>query len=161
MKLLCLAQVLGQCTGDQAVDLLIDILGSEVAEAQQAAGDALTEMAFARFKEVALGIERALGRLEPESAARSELPFVLLEVGGAEPGGVAKLLEKMLQQQDAEAVEAAIEACAELGDGSLVDALKALEKDTRRVELEDDAGETETVAIGQLASEACSILQGG
>ena len=63
----CLAQILGQLTGDAAVDLLIDLFGSEHPEPQQIAGEALEQLAFDRFKEVALGIERALVRL-PQSS---------------------------------------------------------------------------------------------
>lgn len=158
IRLVCLAQVLGQLSGDQVVDRLIDILASEAAEARQLAGDALTEMAFERFKEVALGVERALERLPVDSPARLELPFLLLEV--PEPG-VAKLLEKMLKQSDPEAIVAAIEACVELGDPAMAEAIAPLRNDKRRVEIEDDQGEVEQAELGQLASEAHDMLQGG
>lgn len=158
LRQVCLAQVLGQFTGEQPVDLLIDLLGSDSDEGRQVAGEVLTEMAFDRFKEVALGVERALGRLPATSVARQELPFVLFEI--PEPG-VAKLYEKMLKQSDAEAVAATIEACAELGDRGLLGALQELREDRRLVEMEDDEGETDQVELGQLATEACDILQGG
>src|SRR5271165_1306369 len=45
-----------------AVDLLVDVLACEEPEPRLAAGEALEERAFSRFKEVALGIERALER---------------------------------------------------------------------------------------------------
>lgn len=156
VRLVSCAQVLAQFSGDQPVDLLIDILGSEAEEARQIAGEILSEMAFARFKEIALGVERALTRLHPENPARMELPFVLIEV--PEPG-VAKLLEKLLKQQDAQAVLAAIEACAERGDPDLLPALEALRSDRRQVEVDDDEGETEQVELGQLAAEACDMIR--
>ena len=156
VRLVSCAQVLGNFSGDQPVDLLIDILGSEAAEAHQIAGEILSEMAFARFKEVALGVERALLRLPPDSAARCELPFVLHEV--PEPG-VVKLLELLLKQQDPQAALAAIEACAERGDPDLLPALEALRSDRRLVEIEDDEGETDQAELGQLAAEACDMIR--
>ena len=91
----------------------IDILGGVSHEARIAAGEGLETLAYDRFKEVALGIERALERLPKGSPALSELPFLLAEVG--EPG-CAKLLGRFLQNEDAEVVASAIEAMAELGD---------------------------------------------
>lgn len=156
VRLVCLAQVLGQFQGDQVVDLLIDILGGEVAEARQIAGEILSEMAFSRFKEVALGVERALTRLPADNPSRDELPFLFLEV--PEPG-VLKLLEKMLKQADPDAICAAIEACARLGDPALLPALEGLKGDRRIVEIEDDEGETEQVELGKLAEEACDMIR--
>lgn len=157
LRLSSMARVLGELTGDRAVDLLIDILGSDAPDARLTAGESLSELAFDRFKEVALGVERALTRLPEHSPARGELPFVLVEV--PEPG-VSKLLEKMLAQKDGEAVAAAIEACAELGDPGLVKALEALTKDQRLVDIDDDEGESDTVTLGKLASEAIDMIRG-
>ncbi len=72
--------------GPQVVDLLIDILASDDAEARRAAGEALSERAWDRFKDVALGIERALDRLPANSPALLELPYILAEV--PEPGAL-------------------------------------------------------------------------
>jgi HEAT repeat protein len=155
LKLARLAGVLGEMTGDRIVDLLIDILGAASGEARYTAGEALTELAFDRFKEVALGIERALDRLPQGSPALGELPFVLLEV--PEPG-VTKLLEKFLASKDPDAVAAAIEASAELGDPALAKTLDKLRDDKRAVEMEDDEGEVERVTIGKLAAEAHELL---
>ena len=57
--------------------------GGESAEARAVAGEELENIAFERFKEVALGIERALARLPKDSPALTELPYLLAEV--AEP----------------------------------------------------------------------------
>lgn len=154
VRLSRLALVLGDLEGDQAVDLLIDILASDSPEARVAAGEALESLAFDRFKEVALGIERALGRLKKGSPALTELPFLLAEVG--EPG-CTKLLGKFLQHDDPEAVAAAIEAMAELGDPAAIPLLAPLEKDGRHVQIDDEDG-GERVAIGDLAHEAREIL---
>lgn len=154
VRLSRLALVLGDLEGDDVVDLLIDILASESAEGRVAAGEALESLAFDRFKEVALGIERALGRLEKGSPALTELPFLLAEVG--EPG-CTKLLGRFLKHDDPEAVAAAIEAMAELGDPAAIPLLAPLEKDGRHVQIDDEDG-GERVAIGDLAHEAREIL---
>ncbi len=154
VRLSRLALVLGDLEGDDVVDLLIDILASESAEGRVAAGEALESLAFDRFKEVALGIERALGRLKKGSPALTELPFLLAEVG--EPG-CTKLLGRFLKHDDPEAVAAAIEAMAELGDPAAIPLLAPLEKDGRHVQIDDEDG-GERVAIGDLAHEAREIL---
>ncbi|MCS6898190.1 MAG: hypothetical protein RMJ98_00505 [Myxococcales bacterium] len=158
VRLVSCAQVLAQFTGDQTVDLLIDILGSEIAEAHQVAGEVLSEFALSRFKEVALGVERALQRLPQDHAARLELPFLLQEI--PEPG-VVKLLQLFLQQQDPQALLAALEACVERGDPELLPAIEALRSDRRIVELGDEEGETEQAELGQLATEACDLIREG
>jgi HEAT repeat protein len=155
LRLTRAASLLGDLEGPEAVDLLIDILGSDSSEARVTAGEALEGLAFDRFKEVALGIERALDRLPKGSPALTELPYLLAEVG--EPGCV-KVLGRFLQHPDAEAVAAAIEAMAELGDPAAVPLLAPLEKDARQVQLDEEDGESERVAIGDLAHEARELL---
>jgi len=155
LRLVRIAGLLGELEGPKTVDLLIDILGCDEPEARHAAGEALEELAFDRFKEVALGVERALERLEVGSPALAELPYLLAAV--PEPG-VKKLLGKFLAHKDAEAVAAAIEALVEMGDGTAASMLTALEKDKRDVELEDEEGEEGRVTIGELAAEARKLL---
>src|SRR5205085_4386337 len=118
-------------------------------EGRVSAGEALESLAFERFKEVALGIERALGRLSKGSPALTELPFLLAEVG--EPG-CTKLLGRFLKHEDPEAVAAAIEAMAELGDPAAIPLLAPLVKDSLQVQIDDEDG-GERVAIGDLARE--------
>jgi HEAT repeat protein len=156
VRLVRIALLLGDLEGDTVVDLLIDILGSEAPEARIAAGEALEALAFERFKEVALGIERAVTRLPKGSPALTELPFLLAEVG--EPGCV-KLIGQFLKHDDPEAVAAAIEALAELGDPSAAPLLAPLERDARQVQLDDEDGEADRVAIGELAHEARELLE--
>jgi hypothetical protein len=153
LRLVRIAALLGELEGAQVVDMLIDILGCEEPEARHAAGEALLELAFDRFKEVALGVERALARLPEGSAALTELPYMLAEV--AEPGCV-KLLGRFLQHKDADAVAAAIEALVELADPSAAALLAPLENDARQVELDDT--EDGAVSIGDLAIEARQLL---
>ena len=155
VRLVRLALLLGDLEGDAVVDLLIDILGGVSPEARIAAGEALEGLAFDRFKEVALGIERALTRLPRGNPALSELPFLLAEVG--EPG-CAKLLGRYHLNEHAEVVASAIEAMAELGDPAAIPLLAKLERDGRQVQLEDEEG-GERVSIADLAHEAREILE--
>jgi HEAT repeat protein len=150
-----LADVLGELPGPGAVDLLIEILGREEPEARQAAGEALSGIAFERFKEVALGVERALARLPRGNPALAELPYLLAEV--PEPG-VSKLLARFLAHDDPDAVASAIEALVEAGDPAALPLLDPLVGDTRRVQLQDEGGAESDASIGELAAEARSML---
>jgi hypothetical protein len=141
------------------MDALIDILATSLPEARHAAGEAIEEAAFERFKEVAQGVERALKRLPEGSPALPELPYILVEV--PEPG-VIKLIEMFLRHKDADAVAAAIEASADLGDPVLIKHLEKLKSDKRTVDMaEEDDGEPSEVTLGELASEAIDLLTGG
>ncbi len=152
-----IAEVLGELPGPRPVDLLIDILGREEPEARHAAGEALSGIAFERFKEVALGVERALARLPGGNPALAELPYILSEV--PEPG-VPKLLGRFLGHSDPDAVASAIEALVEVGDPSVVPLLEPLTADPRRVQLQDDGGTESDASIGELAMEARAMLGG-
>jgi HEAT repeat protein len=155
LRLVRIAALTGELQGGPAIDLLVDLLGDDEPEARHAAGEALEGLAYERFKEVALGIERALDRLPVGSPALSELPYLIAEI--PEPGA-AKLLGRFLRHPDPEAVAAAIEALVEIGDPSATSLLAPLEKDTRAVQLEDEEEEDGKVTIGELASEARALL---
>ncbi len=155
VRLVRLAELLAELEGPKAADLLIDILGTDSLEARRSAGEALEDLAFDRFKELALAVERALERLPLGHAALTELPFLLSEV--PEPG-VRRLLGRFLAHRDPEAVAATIEAIVDHADVSAADLLLPLEKDTRQVEMEDEEGDGGRVTIGELAAEARSLL---
>jgi hypothetical protein len=155
LRLVRIAGLLGDLQGARVVDLLIDLLASDEPEARHAAGEALEGLAYDRFKEVALGIERALDRLPVGSPALSELPYLIAEI--PEPGAT-KLLGRFLHHKDPEAVAAGIEALVEVGDPSAAPMLAPLAKDTRVVQLEDGEGEEGKVTIGELAAEARALL---
>jgi HEAT repeat protein len=155
IRLVRVASLLGDLHGAEAVDLLIDILDAEDPEARHAAGEALEGLAYDRFKEVALGIERALTRLKAGSSALTELPYLLAEI--PEPGAT-KLLGRFLQHADPEAVAAAIEALVEIADPMAASMLGPLANDKRVVQLEDEGGEEGKVTIGELAAEARQLL---
>jgi HEAT repeat protein len=158
LRLVSIAGLLGEMEGPRVVDLLIDVLGCDHPEVRRAAGEALSGLAFDRFKEVALGVERALKRLSEGNAALAELPYLLAEV--PEPG-VAKLLARFLAHHDADAVASAIEALVETGDRSALPLLDPLAGDARRVQLEDEGGAEGEVSIGDLVTEARTLLGRG
>ena len=152
VRLVRIAELLVDVEGNDAVDLLIDILGSTEAEARLSAGEALEERGYSRYKELALGVERALGRLSADSTALQELPYLLAEI--PEPS-VSKLLARFLTLPSGEAVGSAIEALVEVGDPAAIKLLAPLEKDSRLV---DVAQETK-VTVGELAREAIDLLK--
>jgi len=154
LRLVRICAILGNLSGDEPVDILIDTLNVDAPEARLAAGEALEGIAFERFKEVALGCERALKRLPQDAPALVELPYIIGEVA---EGGVVKLLGHFLKAKEADVVAAAIEALVEVEDPAAIPLLKPLQGDARMVELEEEA---DAVSIGSLASEACEILEG-
>ena len=155
LRLMRVAGVLGEMQGPRVVDLLVDILASDEPEARHAAGEALEGLAFDRFKEVALGVERALERLPDNSAALAELPYLLAQV--PEPG-VTKLLARFLAHRGADAVASAIEALVEIGDPAALPLLDALATDKRKVQLEDEGGTEGEATIAELVAEARTLL---
>ncbi len=159
LRLVRMAGLLEDVEGPAAMDGLIDILGTDFPEARHAAGEAIEGIAFERFKEAAQGIERALTRLPIGSPALPEIPYILADV--PEPG-VLKLIEKFLKHQDADAVAAAIEVAADMGDPSLIKHLEKLSSDKRTVEManDDNGEEASEVTLGELAEEAIGLLSG-
>ena len=136
-------------------DRLIQILNVDEAPVRVAAGEAIVDVGYERYAEVARAIERALdaGLTGP---AAEELPWVLVEIG--EPSALP-LVRRFLAHERAEVVAAAVEALAELGDPAAVPALKPLVDDPRRVQVEDYEDET-TATLGELAAEAVAFLEG-
>ncbi len=158
LRLVRIVPLLGELEGPEAVDLLIDVLDSDVGEARWAAGEELRDLGFERFKEVALGLERALERLPDESIALVELPLVIAEI--PEPG-VSRLLQRFLAHPVADVVAAALEAATMVADPRVTDAVRRLVDDTRRVDMEDEEGEVADGTIGELARDAMEMFEGG
>jgi HEAT repeat protein len=157
LRLVRLTGVLGEIEGPAVVDLLIDILGSEAPEARHEAGEELAARAWERFKEVALGVERAIERLPEDSPALLELPYILADV--PEPG-VLKLLGRFLAHKNVEVVASAVEALAEAADPDAIPLLASMTKDPRKVQIEDEGGTEGEATVGELASEAIDLLTG-
>jgi HEAT repeat protein len=154
-----LADLCAQVPGPQMVDTLIAILDSDDESVRVQAGEALLDVGYDRYAEVARGIERALDR-KHTGIAMTELPWILAEIG--EPSALG-LIRRFLASDDGEICASALEALVSLGDPSGADALDALVDDPREVTVDgdDDEGEGLRTTIGQLAREAIAELRGG
>jgi HEAT repeat protein len=156
VRLVCLARVLRDIPGPGAIDLLIDILGSDSDEAMYVAGATLEDVSHERSGEVQAGVERALTRLPVGNMALQQLPFVLL--GG--PEHPRKLLEAFLKHADPAAVASAVEAFVDLADPNVIPLLEKLSKDERVIEDEDEStGEITKYTIGEFVSDAIDTLR--
>lgn len=155
LRLQRLSDLCAQVPGPEMTDALIAILDSDIPSVRVHAAEALVDVGFERYAEMARGVERALERKGLGPALR-ELPWVLCEI--AEPSA-AKLIARFLHVTDIETVASAVEALAELGDPQAVKDLLPLRNDSRPVELEDD-DETLDATLGDLVAETIASLEG-
>lgn len=153
MRLERLADLCAQVPGPRMTDTLIAILNAEEPRVRVAAGEALRDVGYERYAEVARGIERALDR-GAEGLAMSELPWVLAEIG--EPSALP-LIRRFLDHRSADVVAAAIEALAQLQDPEAIEDLERFLGDPRVVIIDDFEDETKTT-LGELAKEALEML---
>jgi HEAT repeat protein len=150
-----LADLCAQVSGPRMTDALILILDDEDPAVRVAAGEALLDVGYERYAEVARGIERVLEK-KHKGSSMAELPWVLAEIG--EPSALG-LIRRFLENEDAEVCASAIEALATLTDPGAIPALEALVDDEREVSIDDGESET-TTTIGELAVEAIAELGG-
>lgn len=159
LRLERLADLCAQVEGPDMLDQLIAILDDEAPSVRVQAAEALVDVGFDRYAELARGIERALER-GAQGNALGELPWVLCEI--AEPSA-RPLIVRFLRHPDAEVVASAVEALAELGDPAAIKDLEPLLGDDRAVALgdeeDDDDGELEAT-IADLVKETIEALQG-
>jgi HEAT repeat protein len=153
LRLTRLADLCAQVPGEAMADALLSILDEEQPSVRVQAAEALVDVAYDRYAEVARAIERALARND-DGPAMQELPWVLAEV--AEPSAVP-LVTRFLNHTNEEIVASAIEALTRLGDPQAVQALKKLINDPRVVTVEE-GDEEFTSTVGELASEAIEVL---
>jgi len=153
MRLERLADLCAQVPGPRMTDALIAILNDREPRVRVAAGEALRDLGFERYAEVARGIERAL-EADAAGPAMSELPWVLAEI--AEPSALP-LIRRFLEHSDPDVAAAAIEALAQLQDPEAAKDLERLASDPREVTLEDFEDEEKTT-IGELARDALTML---
>jgi HEAT repeat protein len=153
LRLTRLADLCAQVPGEAMADALLSILDEEQPSVRVQAAEALVDVAYDRYAEVARAIERALTRGD-DGPAMQELPWVLAEV--AEPSAVP-LVAKFLTHANEEIVASAIEALTRLGDPQAVAPLKKLINDPRVVTVEE-GDEEFTSTVGELASEAIEVL---
>ncbi len=156
LRLYRLADLCAQVPGPEMADALIKILNYDDAAVRNEAGEALLDVAYDRYAEVARAIERALDATL-QGPAMMELPFLVSEIG--EPSAVP-LLRRFASHPDPDVVAAAIEAIAELGDPAAIPVLEELVDDERVVSLDDDTEEGITSTLGELAEEALEALSG-
>ena len=152
--LIRVATLLGELSGPRSCKLLLRLLDHEEPEVRLPAGEALQDLAYSRYAEVARAMEKLIDEGTAVTAL-SEVPYILAEIG--EPGGV-KLCLRLLKHSSADVVAAAIESLANLGDGSIVKDIEKLRNDRRTVALDDDP-EAEEVSLGDLAAEAIEHLR--
>lgn len=152
LRLVRLADLCAQVPGPKMADALIAILDHPSPRVRVEAGEALRDVAYERFKEVARAIERVLAK-KHEGLAMQELPFVLTEIRDPDP---VPLIARFLQHPDGNVVAAAIEALVDFGDPSAAAHIAPLVNDRREAVLEelDDTPAT----IGELATEALDEL---
>ena len=156
MRLERLADLCAQVPGPRMTDALIKILDDEDPAVRVAAGEALLDVGYERYAEVARGIERVLDK-KHQGPAMAELPWVLAEIG--EPSALT-LIRRFLESSEAEVAASAIEALTTLMDPGAIPALEALVNDKRQVAVDD--GETESMTtVGELAEEAIAELSAG
>jgi HEAT repeat protein len=153
LRLMRLADLCAQVPGPAMADALLHILDDENPAVRVQAAEALVDVAYDRYAEVARSVERALDSGKASTALR-ELPWVIAEV--AEPSALS-LLRRFLTHADAEVAASAVEALASLGDTDAIPALEKLKGDPRMVTIDD--GEEEVQAtLGELAREAIDTL---
>ncbi|MGB8222951.1 MAG: HEAT repeat domain-containing protein [Polyangiales bacterium] len=153
MRLERLADLCAQVPGPRMTDALVAILNDDEPRVRVAAGEALRDLGYERYAEVARGIERALDR-SAEGPGMSELPWVLAEI--AEPSALS-LIRRFLDHANPDVVAAAIESLAQLEDPQAARDLQRFVGDTRVVVIEDFEDETETT-LGELAQDALAML---
>ncbi|MFW5876542.1 MAG: HEAT repeat domain-containing protein [Myxococcota bacterium] len=153
MRLERLADLCAQVPGPAMADALLAILDDEAPSVRVAAGEALLDVAYERYAEVARAVERALDA-EKHGTAMDELPYILAEVG--EPSALP-LIRRFLEHPDADVIAAAIEALAQLGDPAAIPALERFADDERTVTFEEFEEET-TSTLGELARDAIDLL---
>ncbi len=154
-RMVRLTDLCAQIPSAGMTEMLIKILNDEDTEVRVAAGEALRDVAYDRYAEVARAIERAVTNPGLEIAL-AELPWIIAEIG--EPSAVP-LIRRFLAHKDGDVVASAIEAVVMLGDVSALADVEALVNDKRRViVVDEDAEGDDEATIGALAKEAVREL---
>ncbi len=152
LRLVRLADLCAQVPGPRMADALIAILDHPSPRVRVEAGEALRDVAYERFKEVARAIERALDGKRPGQAMQ-ELPFVLTEIHDPDP---LPLMVRFLKHDDADVVAAAIEALVDYGNPAAAPHIAKLVDDAREATLEEL--DDEPARRAELAREALEEL---
>lgn len=153
LRLERLADLCAQVAGPKMVDALFTILDDESPRVRAVAGEALLDVGYDRYAEVARAIEAALNA-KRVGHSMGELPWVLAEIG--EPSAVP-LIGRFLKLDDPNVVASAIEALADLGDPDAIDVIEPFVNDKRQAAVDEFEHETQAT-IGDLAKEAIAAL---
>ncbi len=159
LRLERLADLCAQVPGPLMADTLVAILDVDDDRVRVCAGEAIRDVGFERYAEIAYAIERAIERAE-QFTALSELPFVLAEIG--EPSAVPLMQEMAAAAKSAgrpEIVASVIEAFVELRDPECLPWLEEQRSDRTEVILE--GFDNTRATLGVLATEALALLMGG
>lgn len=143
-----------QLEGDRTVALLLRALDHAEPSVRVEAGEALLDVAFERFVEVARAIEKRLDQ-KHDGVSMEELPFILAEIHDPDP---LPLILRFLSHPSPEVVACGIEATVQRGDPLAIRSLEKLLDDKRRVSL-PDLEDTEA-PLGDLAADAIATLAG-
>jgi HEAT repeat protein len=153
LRLERLADLCAQVPGPRMADALLRILDDDAPSVRHTAGEALLDVAYERYAEVARAIERGLAS-GLQAPAATELPYLLAEVG--EPSALP-LLRRFLDHPDPDVIAAAIESMAQLEDPDAATDLQRFLGDDRPVTVEDFEEDLSTT-LGELAREALEAL---
>jgi HEAT repeat protein len=126
-------------------------LGHPNPDVRLLSGDAMLHLAEAGLERIMPAVEDSL---KESGLAAEEMPFLLTDIDDPE---IPRVLERFLDQEDADIVASAIEAIAEYSDPSSIPALEELTGDTRPVSVEDNSDLTDWT-VGRLAEEAIDML---
>ena len=155
LRLRRLPDLLAQTPSTATLDAMLSILDSDDETLRAEAGEALLDVAYERFKDVAQTIERALDR-KHDGMSMQELPFILNRVHDPDP---IPLIARFLAHRSGEIVAAAVEALVQLGDPAAMPHIEKLVDDKREVTVEElDPG---PITLGDLAASALEELGGG
>ncbi|MEZ4288678.1 MAG: HEAT repeat domain-containing protein [Polyangiales bacterium] len=153
MRLCRLADLCAQIAGPILCDQLIKMINDHDAQIRAAAGEALRDVGYERYADVARSIDRAVDD-DRLSTALQELPWVLAEIG--EPSALG-IIGRFLKSSDGNVVANAIEALVQLDEAAAIDQLQTL-IDDERIVVHETADEDAHVTLGELAEEAIELL---
>jgi len=139
--------------GESGAKALAPGLSHANPDVRRLVGEALLGIAEDGLAAIRPAVDHALGAGVP---AAEEMPFLLAMI---EDGDTPKAIAEFLKSKDTDAVAAAIEALADVGDPASVPALKALIDDKRRVKVEGEDEDLQEWTLGELAAEAIEMIE--
>lgn len=152
LKLMRLADLLMGLEAQPVARPLVAMLDHAEDSVRLAAGEALVDVAFDQFKDIAKVVEEFLEKGH-DGLSMEELPWVFVEVFDPDP---MPLVAKFLQHPKPDVVASALGVLVEREDADHGAAIRALIGDKRDVTLEDL--DDQKVSLGDLAKDALEAL---